>query len=86
MPAKGSPPAIRGSSVAAAPVAGRAGTEEPREFLSMNRYAVTFLLLALFAAVLAFAALSGVAALLARVLLGAFLVLAVASIFGRRTG
>lgn len=52
----------------------------------MHRYAVTFLLLALFAAVLAFAALSGVAALLARVLLGAFLVLAVASIFGRRTG
>lgn len=50
----------------------------------MNRYALTFLLLALFAAVLAFAALAGAAALLARGLFGTFLVLAIAALFVAR--
>lgn len=44
----------------------------------MRRYAVLFLVLALVAGVLAFAVLVGVAALLARVLLGMFLLLAIA--------
>lgn len=52
----------------------------------MSRYAIAFLLLAVLAGALSFAALAGVAALLARVLLVLFLALAVAAAVFRRRG
>jgi uncharacterized membrane protein YtjA (UPF0391 family) len=50
----------------------------------MPRYALVFLMLAALAAVLAFAVLAGIASILARVLFGLFLALAVGSFLWRR--